>query len=397
DMSQPTTGNQETRLQGLVNANGESNRTRYALEWKKRGGKVIGLLCPYVPEEVVHAAGMLPWRITGTWQEDVSLAAAYRPRNLDLYCTHVLQSFLAGELDFLDGVVISNYDDDRRRLADVLVHLNRLPLVHIMHLPHLDSELGYQAFARSIKKLISDLEQLGGVTISEESMRQAITLNNETRTLLSGLYSLRKRDVPPLSGSEVLGIVTAASVMPKEVFNRDLKSLLDFLVGRQAPLARFRPRLLVSSTALDNPAYLDLIEGLGSVVAMDDLDTGSRYFWSTVDEEQDPISALARRYISRPPCPRMFFWDKQVERVISWAREFNIDGVLHLPQMYDYPRWFGVPYFERKMKEAGIPIMTFLREYHFTNVGQMKTRVQAFIEATRERRQPSALNARGEQ
>lgn len=194
------------------------------------------------------------------------------------------------------------------------------------------------------------------------------------------LYEMRRRETPPLSGSEMLGLTTAATVMLKEEYNKELEGLRDYIGQRAAPLKKVRPRLLVASDRLDNPAYFELIEDLGSLVAMDDLDTGSRYCYQKVALDSDPFYALAKRYISRPPCPRMFFWDRQVEQVIQWVEDFHIDGVLHFPQMYSYHRMCSVPYFNDRLTEAGVPVTTISREYHLTNVGQLRTRIGAFIE-----------------
>lgn len=370
----------EERLKKLTQANQEGNRPRWPLERRKQGKKVIGLFCAYVPEEIISAAGMLPFRVSGVWREDVSRARVYRPVNSCLYCTHVLEGLLSGELDFLDGVVATDWDDDTRRLADVCLHVEKPPFVYLLHVPRQDSELAYRFFASHLAQLAKALEELGGKNISQDSLLKAIETQNRTRELLMELYELRKGETPPLSGSEMLGLTTAATVMPKEEFNRELESLWDYIRGRKAPLKKVRPRLLVASDRLDNPAYLKLIEDLGALVAMDDLDTGSRYLYQKVAPDRDPFYALARRYVSRPPCPRMYFWDRQVEQVIKWVKDFHIDGVIHLPQMYSYNRTCSVPYFTDRLTEAGVPLTTILREYHLTNVGQLRTRIEAFIE-----------------
>jgi benzoyl-CoA reductase subunit C len=113
---------------------------------------------------------------------------------------------------------------------------------------------------------------------------------------------------------------------------------------------------------------------------MDDLDTGSRYFWGLVDTSLEPLYALAKRYISHLACPRMFFWDRQVEQVIEWVKEYRIDGVINYPQIYSYPRHYNDPYFREKLTEAGIPVTTIFRDYYLVNVGQLRTRIGAFIE-----------------
>ncbi len=178
----------------------------------------------------------------------------------------------------------------------------------------------------------------------------------------------------------MLGISTSAGVMPREEFTRELGAILPYLEKRQTTLKKLKPRILVSSEMLDNPAYLNLVEE-GCLVAMDDMDTGSRYFMQTVDTTlKDPAYALAKRYISRHGAPRMSTWDKQAEQLIKWAADFKIDGVLALPLNWCYPQRYRMPYLSKKLENAGIPSICLEREYHLANVGQLRTRVGAFLE-----------------
>ncbi len=377
----------EGKLQNLISGNSRFNRTKWALDWKKRGGKVIGVVCSYVPTEVIYAAGMLPWRVTGSWGTDIHpQAAVHRPGSGDFYYTHILDARVKGDLDFLDGVVFTSKDDDMKRLYDVWIHAYNTPFTHIIFLPHDKRESLQRAFQKEILQLIAGLETFGGQKISQGSLLNAITEYNKMRNLLLRLYELRKREKPAISGSEVLGITTAAQVMPVDLFNQEMESLLPYLEGRTAKLSDVQPRsirLMVSSDALDNPDYIGLIEERGAMVVMDDLDTGSRWFWQEVDIDearQDPVKALARRYLERPACPRMGNWDEQIEQAIAWAREYKVDGVVDFVQLNNYPREFRVPVFRKALQEAGIPTFSIIRDYCFTGVGQLKTRIEGFLE-----------------
>jgi benzoyl-CoA reductase subunit C len=370
----------EDKLKSLVEGNSEASRNKWAMEWKKQGKKVIGIMSSYVPEEVISAAGMLPWRITGTWRENISNASVFRSQSSCSYCNHVLESLLSGELGFLDGIVTTDLDQDLLRLGDVLLALKTVPFCHVMHIPFVDSELNYKYLTYEIRRLISSLENFGGVKITENSLHSSIDTYNQMRSLLIRMYELRKKIIPPLSGSEVLGITTAAGVMPKKQFNRELEKLLPYLEKRETNLNHRNPRLLITSEMLDNPAYISLVEE-GCLVAMDDMDTGSRYFIQEVYTTlEDPAYALARRYINRHGAPRMASWDKQAEQLLKWVKEFNIDGVLALPLAWCYPQRYRMPFLTQKFDEAGIPSLCLEREYHFANVGQLRTRIGAFLE-----------------
>jgi benzoyl-CoA reductase/2-hydroxyglutaryl-CoA dehydratase subunit BcrC/BadD/HgdB len=130
--------------------------------------------------------------------------------------------------------------------------------------------------------------------------------------------------------------------MPKRFFLDELRTLMGYIDQRKTYLRKRSPRLLITSDRLDNPEYLDLIEGMGSLIAMDDMDTGSRYFWTDVEiNSSNVIYDIAKSYLNRKPCPRMFFWDKQIDQITQWVEEYRINGVLNLPQVYSYPRMLG--------------------------------------------------------
>jgi benzoyl-CoA reductase subunit C len=369
----------EDKLKQLVSASNPKNRTKWAREWQKQGKKVIGVLDSLVPEEVIYAAGMLPWRIQGTWREDVSRAMTYRYPQGNTFLNHVLESLLAGELVFLDGMVCSNRDEDFRRFRDYWEWLNP-NFAYIIEVPVKDTEKTRQRFVGKIKDFIGALEKLGTVKIDNNALRQAIDTYDKGYALLRKLYAMRKQEVPPITGGEALAITTAAMVMPRDKFNQELEELLPYLETRKAKVSHTRPRLMLSGDLLDNPAYVDMVEEAGCLVAMDDLDYGSRYFWETTDGSgQDPVYDLVQRYLKNGS-PRMFNWRGQEEQLVKWVKEYKIDGVLELPDVYDYPRDFRRPYIERWLKEEGIPMMSFDRDYSLSNVGQLKTRIGAFLE-----------------
>ena len=379
------TATAEKRLKRLVEAGQETNRFNWAREWKTQGKKVIGLVDAYIPEEIIYAAGALPWHIFGTWRQNVPLASVYRPPNTCRYCAHVLESFMSGQLDFLDGAVGSDWDDDRRVLWSQWTHLKLMSFRHQLHVPVKDSGISRLEFTANVAGLKKGVEEFCGVKITDQALAEAIGVYNKMRSLLTRVYEMKKRDVPPLTGAETLGLTTAALVMPKDEYITELETLLPYLETRRPAMANLRPRLLVSADRLDNPAYIALIEDAGALVAMDDMDTGSRYFWKEVSVNGDPVAALAERYLSRPACPRMLFWKGQVSQMIEWVKEWKIDGVVNFTLSYSYPRVFGTPYLRDQLEAAGIPLITIQREYYLGSVGQLRTRVEAFTEILAER------------
>ena len=372
----------EDRLQNLFKLANKENRTKWAYEWKKQGKKVVGLLDSLVPEEVIYAAGILPWRIQGIRQGEVSQAMVYRPSFGCDFLNHVLRSVLKKELDFLDGIVFSNRDEDFLRFQDYWKYLGNTRLIYLLEVPVIDTELTRQRFVTKVRDFIRIIEDFGEIKINNSMLREAIAVYDKGRFLLKRVYEMRKREVPPLTGSEAMAISVAAMVMPRDEFNAELEDLLPYLEDRKINIEHTQPRVLISSDLLDDPAYINLVEKIGSLVAMDDLDTGSRYFWETVDgNDKDPVYALARRYLKNGS-PRMFDWRGQAEQIAEWVREFRVDGVLELADIYDFTRAFRRPYLESWLKEAGIPMMSFVRHYDYgmDNIGQLTTRIGGFLE-----------------
>lgn len=370
----------EDKLNDLLSTGSSIYRAGWAYEWQKQGKKVIGVLDTLVPEEVIFAAGMLPWRIQGSWQDNVSLAMIYRVPQSCCFLNHVTQSLLEGEFDFLDGMVASNRDADFVRVWDLWSSLGKTPFTHILDVPIIDSESARRRFANHIRNMISALADFFKVRIDDTSLRNAITVYDKSRSLLRQVYDLRKKEIPPLSGSEFLSLTTAATVMPRDEFNRQIEALLPYLKDHRAHVSAAHPRILLSSDLLDNPAYPELIEQAGCLIAMDDMDTGSRYFRDEIGKvPDDPAYALATHYLNNRSA-RMVDWQDQAEHLIHCVKEFGIDGVLDLPDMYDYPREFRRTYIEEKLKKASIPFMSFERDYHLANAGQLNTRIEAFLE-----------------
>ncbi|MDP7470149.1 MAG: 2-hydroxyacyl-CoA dehydratase family protein [Dehalococcoidia bacterium] len=371
----------EARLQKLVTSNQPGNRAHWAREWKKGGGRVVGIACTYVPVEVLVAAGIMPWRVSGTWSDKIDDALVIRSANSCGYCNHVLQSLLDNDMDFLDGVVATTWEQDITRLWDVWRHLGKTDFTHILHLPHCASNQTIKYYAGEISEFVTAVEGLSGKKITDSDLAWAVEVCNRRRSLMLEVYEMRKQESPPLSGAEMVGLTTAGTLMPVDRFNQELSDLLPYIRVRQAKLSYPTTRILVSSDFADNPAYVEVIEDAGCVVAMDDFDTGSRYYSGLVElDGRDPQWNIAHRYLGQPGPARMVAWDAQIEQTAQWVKEYNIHGVIELAQRYSRSREMRRPYFLDRIKQAGIQAISLEREYISSNMGQIRNRVQAFLE-----------------
>lgn len=357
-------------------------------KWIDGGGKVVGYFCSYGPEEVITAAGMVPMRVRATGSTSTELADAYLSSINCSFCRHAFNAGLTGDYDFLEGVVWLNNCDHVRRIYDNWWRKVDTPLAHMMSLPKMTTDTQVDWFRDEIVNFKEALEKHLGVEITDDKLRDAIKVHNETRRLLRQLYDMRKSDAPPITGAESLAVVVASTCMPRAEFNKMLKELLDELKGAEG-IKDYKVRLMLVGSILDDPEYVKVIEDMGGLVVTDSLCFGTRIFWTDVDEkEKDPLQALAKYYIQdKPACPRMF--DQQPSRsklVQDMVKEFKVDGVIGL-RMVMCDLWTGELFMmDKDLKAAKIPLIRLEREYAVVGAGQLRTRAQAFIESIGGRR-----------
>ena len=351
-------------------------------EWKAEGKKVVGFLCTQVPEEILYAADILPVRLRAPDCADTTSADVYMSHLNCTFMRSCLQYMFEGKFDFLDGFVCTNSCDHTRRLYDITREALDYPYVHIFSIPHKVGDTQVTLWHRGeITRFKESVEAAFRVEVTEAKLRQAIGIYNETRHLLRELYELRKSDSPPISGAETLSVILAGNSLPKDMYNQMLRNLLDELRQRKG-ISKYRARLMIAgSGGCDNPNYLGVMEELGGLVVTDSLCFGSRYFWEPVDTKGDLMLNLARSYLKRPSCPRMV--DNVGERgefVKQMVKDFKVDGVVFQRIRY-CDLWGGqLLYTKKDLKEAEIPLLSLEREYMMRDVGQLRTRVQAFLE-----------------
>jgi benzoyl-CoA reductase subunit C len=142
---------------------------------------------------------------------------------------------------------------------------------------------------------------------------------------------------------------------------------------------------MVIGSALDDPAFIKIIEDQGGLVVADALCFGSRYFWEPVEIKGDIIYSLAKSYLSRANCPRMMDQhDALFDFIKGMVQRFKVDGIIY-QKMQFCDLWGGESLFlERKFKELKIPFLALQREHIITNEAQIATRVEAFIEMIHE-------------
>jgi len=250
-------------------------------------------------------------------------------------------------------------------------------------LPRNISERVVEFYRDEILEFKETLENSFNVKITDESLREAIKVHNESRVLLKELYETRRSDDPPISGAEALEVVNASTRMPKEEFNRLLRKLLQELDGRKAYPPGPRTRIMLLGSPLNSAQFLRGIEELGFSVVTDELCTGAKYFLSDlVDDspETDPMDAITKRYIFQFPCPREMPKELRLNRIVDLAKEYQVKGAISLLIRYCNNVIWTQESVTEEMDKLGIRTYEMDMEYGTAFTGQIGTRLEAFRE-----------------
>jgi benzoyl-CoA reductase subunit C len=306
------------RMEGIF-----SNPKQIVEEWKADGKKVVGHRCLYVPEEIIHAAGMLPYPTFGT-PEPITKADSYFQPCACEFIRNLFDLALDKEFDFLDSMVLCNTCDAVRHLYGMwTTYVDSVPCYIINNPQKMYDESGFAFYRRELEKFKGLMEGLSGNTITDDSLKRSIELYDETRSLLKELNAFRKRDVPALSGSEFLRVAMASMIMPKEQANPLLRELIDEVSEREITGAD-GPRILITGSVIDNPTLIELVEEMGGVVVADDLCTSVKYFWYGTKPNEDPMDAIVRFNLERTVCACMHPSDDRYNYLQELVKEFKV-------------------------------------------------------------------------
>ena len=355
----------------------------YAATWKRQyGRKVFGHFCSYTPEELINAAGVLPFRIFGSGAP-ISLADAHLQAYSCSLVRSSLNDALAGKLDFLDGTVFPHTCDSIQRLSDVW-RLNVQFDVHLdVLLPvKLNTESAREYMADVLLKFKKDLERSIQSKITPDELMRSAETYNRIRTSLKSIYEMRRHDSGLLSGQDLLNILKAAMVMDREELVQSLDTLVKGL-GQTISKKKDenRKRIILAGGICNIPEIYSVIEDAGGSIVWDDLCTGSRYFDGTIDLYGDIIGSIAERYIDRIHCPAKHAGlYRRGGHLVRLAREMQANGIIFIHLKFCDPHAFDYPYLKEQLDKENIPSMLFEIEEQIPSARHFKTRSEAFLE-----------------
>lgn len=323
----------------------------------------IGWFCTYTPEEILHAAGFNSYGIrqsSGREDDDV-----YLGRNLCSFVHSVFGGALNGDYNFLSGVIIAECCECMRRMYDGW-QTNKESLSpqfsYQIDVPSVKTEASIEFFSTSVAKYKKAIETQTHKTITDEALIDSIRLFNKTRSLLTRLNELRKRNEPPVSGAQVYDILDLCMTTPKEVFNELFEPYLEYLEQTAPPaFSDFRNRIMIYG-GMFNPAVIQYVEReeTEGIVVCEDACNGLRYFEGQVDLDtySDPVMALSARYLQRMPCPRIAgdYGERMPENALKLAQEFKVDGVIYYVTKRCENLYWEYPFVKERLAEHNFTI-----------------------------------------
>lgn len=355
-------------------------------QWKKASGKkIIGCHPMDIPEEIVHAAGMLPITLMGF---DGAITHATRSLQPTIACNILLENLelcFNDTLDFLDGVIFADVCDTIPILSDIWLRHSHQALHHLMVMPkHLNSPSSRRRVSEQFLRLKTAIEIQNNMKISDRALKHSICVYNQNRRMLKRLYELRRCKQGFLSASDVCAVVATGMLMRKEDHNRLVEPLLHQLENMQELSDEANVKLVVSGS-LCGPcdSVLSTIDARGAYVVEDDLYIGNRYFTTLVNEDMPPIDALAHRYINDIPSPAKFFnANAWANYLLNMVMRNKADGVVIVMRKFCEIHADDFACIQKELDNAGIPCLMI--EIERAGVSEQdKTRIQTFIDMLR--------------
>ncbi|AJD31684.1 MULTISPECIES: double-cubane-cluster-containing anaerobic reductase [Clostridium] len=355
-------------------------------EHRKKGGKVVGTFCVFVPEEIIVAAKALSVGLCAGSQFWIEDGEKVLPRNMCPLIKAFMGAKIGGTCPYFqscDMVIGETTCDGKKKAWEIL---DGYVPVHVMDLPQMKRDKDFKKWGEEINDLIKKVEEITGNKITVEALKEGIRVTNAKRKALKRLYDLRKYKPSPISGLDCLLITQIAFYDDPKRFTEKVHELCDELEERiKNSQESNKKRILITGTpmALPNWKLHSIIESLDAEVVVEETCTGTRYFEGEVSEEgetlEELIKNLADRYLNIN-CACFTPNTGRIDDIIKYTKEYGADGVIDTNLSFCHTYAVEHRDVEANLKEKNIPIMHIETDYSTEDSGQIKTRVEAFLE-----------------
>ena len=360
---------------------------------KSEGKLAIGYTCFHMPEVLLNVDNCFSVRLRAPRTGSIDIATYYMSNYTCEFARALLERAMEGGYNFLDAIAGVDACGEMNRCMEHIGLLNCVekPNFFITHadIPYKITEYTLEHYVIQMRnRVLNELSAHYGVDTSDAAIRDAVRRHNEICEIISAIGALRKLPNPPITGYEFHVLNTVSYCCPKHLIEDKLRETLAELQKREPDeKPAFRARVAVVGSEIDDPSLTKLIEECGALVVSDRYCFGSTPGREVIplNDTEDALTQVCRHYLEVSECARYISDEKVRQRrdtADRLAREFGADGIIY-EQMKFCDYWA----FERALashvvsEEYGWPVLSIDRPYNAHNSGQLRTRVQAFVEA----------------
>ena len=355
-------------------------------ELKDKGVPVVGSYCTYFPQELAMAMGAASVSLCSTSDETIAEAEKELPKNL---CPLIKSSYGFARTDkcpffyFSDVVVGETTCDGKKKMYEYMAEFKE---TYLMELPNTQREDALVLWRNEMIRFKEYLEKHFETTITEDDIRKAIKVNNEARLALRNLYGVMKHDPAPITGYDLFKVLYGSTFkLDRSLIAGEVNALVEkiekeYKEGKMQPK---KPRILVTGCPLGGATekVIRAIEDNGGIVVTYENCSGAKAIDKMVDEDDpDVYGALARRYLDIG-CSVMTPNPNRLDLLGRLIDEYKVDGVVEmtLQACHTYNvESFGIRKFVNEEKK--LPYISVETDYSQADIGQLNTRITAFIE-----------------
>ena len=360
---------------------------------KAEGGICLGYTCFHIPEVLLNVDNCFSTRLRAPNTGSIDIATYYMSNYTCEYARALLERAIEGGYQFLDALIGVDACSMMNRSMEhfEILQVNDKPNFFVTHcdMPFKITDYTIKAYVQQMQAhVLNRLHEVFGADTSDAAIRKAVEEHNEVCRIISEIREMRKAENPVITGYEfhVLNLVTY--VCPKALILPYLRETLEELKTREPDVkSPFRARVAIVGSEIDDPSLTKLIEGCGALVVSDRYCFGSTPGREVIElnDEEDALTQICRHYMEVSECARYISDEKVLQRRETsdrLAKEFKAEGIIY--EQMKYCDYWG---FERALvshimhDEYGWPVLSVDRLYNNGNSGQLRTRVQAFVES----------------
>lgn len=360
---------------------------------KAEGGLAVGYTCYHIPEPLLNVGNCFSVRLRAPRTGSLDIATYYMSNYTCEYARALVERGIEGGYQFLDALAGVDACSMMNRAMEhfEILKVNTNPNFFVSHcdIPYKIESYTLDSYVKQMRLRVLDrLTANYGVDTSDAAIRKAVEEHNEVCRIISEIGQMRKADNPVITGYEfhILNLVTYTC--PKGRILPYLRETLEELKERQPDLKpAFRAKVAVVGSEIDDPGFTKLVESCGALVVSDRYCFGSTPGREVIElkDDEDALTQICLHVMKHSECARYIADDKVQQRrdtADRLAKEYNADGIIY--EQMKYCDYWG---FERALvshimkEEYGWPVLSVDRLYNIGVSGQLRTRVQAFVES----------------